>query len=108
MLTLIALVLALTVVPSPWGAVIIVAAVLVDVAETKVLLRWSQRRRPAVGIGGLIGRQAVTISRIAPSGQVKIDGEVWQAVSHAEIEPGEPVRVSAVDGLVLTVTRQVT
>ncbi len=108
MLTLIALVLALTVVPAPWGAVLIFAAVLVDVAETKLLLRWSQRRRPAVGIGGLIGRRAVAISRIAPSGQVKIDGEVWQAISQAEIDPGEPVLVSAVDGLVLTVTRQAT
>jgi membrane-bound serine protease (ClpP class) len=105
-LTLIALVLAVAVVPSPWGLILVVAAVFADVAETKLLLRWSRRRRPAVGVAGLIGRRAVAVSQIAPSGQVKVDGELWQAVSQTEIEPGESVLVRSVDGLVLTVTRE--
>jgi membrane-bound serine protease (ClpP class) len=63
--------------------------------------------RPSVtGEAAMVGRLAVARSALSPEGQVLIDGELWRAVSReGRIEAGEPVQVSAIDGLTLTVTR---
>ena len=104
-LTLAAVVLAFTVLPSPWNAVAIVTAAAVDVAETVVFVRWSKRRRAAVGVEALVGRRAVVVTALAPAGRVKLDGELWEAHCELRAEPGEEVVVRAVDGLVLDVGR---
>ena len=49
MLTIVAVVLALTVLPSPWGAIAVIVAAIIDVVETGVFVWWSKRRRPTVG-----------------------------------------------------------
>jgi len=36
---------------------------------------------------------------------VKVDGEIWEARSSADVLPGESVRVTAVDGLTLEVEK---
>ena len=59
MLTIAAVVLALTVLPRPWGVVAIVVAAAIDVGETAFFVRWSKRRRAAVGAETLVGRRAV-------------------------------------------------
>jgi membrane-bound serine protease (ClpP class) len=105
MLTIGAVLLALTVLPWPWGGVAVAGAAAIDVAETVFFLRWSKRRRVAVGVETLVGRRAVVIRPLVASGQVKLDGEVWEARSDAELEPGQEVVVRAVDGLVLEVER---
>lgn len=57
----------------------------------------------------LINRTGIVEERIEPgsSGYVKIDGDVWRAVSHDEqpIEPGERVRVVSMESIVVTVER---
>ena len=103
MLTLAAVVLALTVLPAPWGAVAIVGALAVDVAETAIFVRWSRRRRSAVGVEAMVGRRAVVVRALAPQGQVKLDGEVWEARGPIGLDPGQEVVVARVDGLVLEV-----
>ncbi len=103
MLTIVAVVLALTVLPSPWGAVAIVVAAAIDVGETAFFVRWSKRRRATVGAETLVGRRAVVVRALTPRGQVKLDGEVWEARSPAELLPGDEVVVVALDGLVLEV-----
>jgi membrane protein implicated in regulation of membrane protease activity len=103
MLTIVAVVLALTVIPSPWGWVAVIAAALVDVAETAFFVRWSKRRRSAVGLETLVGRRAVVVRALAPRGQVKLDGEVWEARAEYDLLPGDEVVVRSVDGLVLMV-----
>ena len=103
MLTIVAVVLALTVIPSPWGWVAVIAAALVDVAETAFFVRWSKRRRSAVGLETLVGRRAVVIRALSPRGQVKLDGEVWEACAEYDLLPGAEVVVRSVDGLVLMV-----
>jgi membrane-bound serine protease (ClpP class) len=102
-LTIVAVVLALTVLPSPWGLVAVVGAALIDVGETWFFVRWSKRRRAAVGVETLVGRTAVVVRALTPRGQVKVDGEVWEARSQYDFAPGEEVVVTAVDGLVLEV-----
>jgi membrane-bound serine protease (ClpP class) len=103
MLTIVAVVLALTVLPSPWGLVAVVGAALVDVGETWFFVRWSKRRRATVGVETLVGRTAVVVRALTPRGQVKVDGEVWEARAEYDLLPGDEVVVRAVDGLVLEV-----
>jgi membrane protein implicated in regulation of membrane protease activity len=43
------------------------------------------------------------VRALTPRGQVKLDGEVWEARGPAGIAPGEEVVVIAVEGLVLDV-----
>ncbi len=103
MLTIVAILLALTVLPSPWGIVAVVVGFAIDAAETTFFVRWSKRRRATVGLETLVGRSAVVVRALTPRGQVKLDGEVWEARGPAGIAPGEEVVVIAVEGLVLDV-----
>ncbi|HKY23780.1 MAG TPA: NfeD family protein [Gaiella sp.] len=103
MLTIVAIALALTVIPSPWGWVAVIVAGLIDIAETAFFVRWSKRRRASVGVETLVGRTAVVVRALTPRGQVKIDGEVWEARAGLDLLPGDEVVVAGVDGLVLEV-----
>ena len=62
MLTLIALLLALLVLPSPWSAIVVVCAAVVDVIETGTFVWWSRRRRrkttQSVGAETIVGGAA--------------------------------------------------
>lgn len=106
-LTLIALLLALLLLPSPWGWIAVVAAAVIDLVETGVFVWWSRRRRqatrPAVGLEDLVGRTGVAVSSIVPDGQVRVQGEIWSARSGMPLDRGDHVVVRAVDGLVLDV-----
>jgi membrane protein implicated in regulation of membrane protease activity len=102
-LTIVAVLLALTVLPSPWGVVAIVVGFGIDAAETAFFVRWSKRRRATVGVETLVGRNAVVVRQLTPRGQVKLDGEVWEARGPAGLVPGDEVVVMAIDGLVLEV-----
>jgi membrane protein implicated in regulation of membrane protease activity len=98
-----AILLAIFVLPAPWGLVLVVAGGLADVAESLVLVRWSKRRRVATGAEALVGRVAVVDSPLRPVGQVRIAGERWSARSEAGADPGDEVVVRAVEGLTLLV-----
>jgi membrane protein implicated in regulation of membrane protease activity len=103
MLTVAAIVLAFTVVPSPWGWIAVVGAATFDVVETAVLIRWSKRRRVAVGAETLVGRPGVVVRALMPRGQVRVDGELWDARAEHHLAPGDEVVVTSLDGLVLEV-----
>ena len=62
------------------------------------------RRRQMLGPSGLVGQFGTVRERLAPEGQILVQGEIWRAISEgAALEPGARVRVLAVDGLTLTV-----
>ncbi len=71
--------------------------------------------KPSVmGPESMVGRLAVARSALGPDGgpdgQVQVDGEIWRAIWRAVAEgdaipAGEQVRVTAVDGLTLKVSR---
>ena len=103
MAILVALLLAIFVLPSPWGAVTVAAAVVFDTAESLVLIHWSKRRRAAVGAEALIGKRAVAVDALTPEGQVKLDGELWRARCTGYAAPGTPLVVTGIDGLTLEV-----
>jgi membrane-bound serine protease (ClpP class) len=96
-----AILLAVFVVPSPWGVPLVAGAAAVEVAESLLLLRWSRRRRVRVGVEAMIGAEALVLE----DGWVRIAGERWRAAAHAPLRPGETVRVVAIDGLTLVVER---
>jgi membrane-bound serine protease (ClpP class) len=102
-LTIVAILLAITVLPSPWGWIAIVVAAVIDIAETTFFMWWSKRRHATVGVETLVGRRAVVVRSVSPRGQVKLDGEVWEARAEQELHPGDEVVVTGVDGLVLDV-----
>ena len=63
-------------------------------------------RPSATGAEGLVGKYAMVRERLAPEGQVLVAGEIWRAVADGEaLEPGAQVRIVAVDGLTLRVTK---
>jgi len=65
-----------------------------------------QRRRVETGTEGLIGKVAIAKTALAPKGTVLVDGELWKAViDNGEVEPGEEVTITKVEGLKLLVTQ---
>ncbi len=74
-----------------------------------LLLAWivfrALRRRPTTGREGLIGEKGKALSAIYGQGEVFVHGEIWKATSEEEIQEGDSVEVTLVDGLVLKVRR---
>jgi membrane-bound serine protease (ClpP class) len=100
---LIALVLAIFVLPAPWGVVAVGLAGVIEVAETVFFVKWSKRRRASVGVETLVGKRGVTVGELWPTGQVKVDGEIWQARCDGGCDPGTQVVVRSIEGLTLVV-----
>jgi membrane-bound serine protease (ClpP class) len=95
--------LALFVLPHPWGVVAVAGAATIEIAETALFLWWSQRRRASVGVESLEGARGVAVSDLWPEGQVKVRGEIWKARCRAGAQRGARIVVRRVDGLVLEV-----
>jgi membrane-bound serine protease (ClpP class) len=91
------------VLPSPWNVIGGVASVLVGVFEVAYFQRRVRRRKVQTGVERLVGATGEVTDRLAPSGQIRVLGELWQARSSSELPPGSRVRVVAVHGLVLEV-----
>jgi membrane protein implicated in regulation of membrane protease activity len=94
-----AILLAIFVLPSPWGIVAVIAGGVIDIGESLALLKWSKRRRSSVGVETLVGKRAVVLT---PT-QVRVQGEIWEARSKRPLTPGEEVLVDGVEGLTLVV-----
>jgi membrane-bound serine protease (ClpP class) len=65
----------------------------------------AQMKRAETGEAGMLHELGEAITAVGPGseGQVRTHGEIWRAVATEPIAPGSRVRVTAVDGLVLTV-----
>jgi membrane-bound serine protease (ClpP class) len=87
-----------------------VAALLVGFSVFAVgAVARSRRRKVVTGREGLVGELAEVRTRLDPSGLVHLESELWRArTSGRAVEPGERVRVLAIDGLYLTVAPEVT
>jgi membrane protein implicated in regulation of membrane protease activity len=89
--------------PWPWNLVGGLASGALGVAEAGYWHRRMRRQRVVTGVENLIGAIGEVTESCAPRGRVRLQGELWDARSHGEIRHGTPVRVVAVDGLVLEV-----
>jgi membrane protein implicated in regulation of membrane protease activity len=99
MLLLGGILLAVFVVPWPWGIATVIGGGVLDIAESVAFLKWSRRRRSTVGAEALVGRTAVVVTET----QVRVAGELWQARADRPLLRGEEVTVRAVEGLTLVV-----
>jgi membrane-bound serine protease (ClpP class) len=63
----------------------------------------AQGLRVETGRGGLVGKRAVAMGRLAPAGEVRISGELWNAISESDVEAGSEVVITGVEGLTLRV-----
>ena len=105
MLLLLAVLAALFWLPSPWGVVLVVAAALVEAAEVAFWIWWSRRGQPQVGSETLVGSVGLVTTALDPRGQVRVDGELWQARSDSLARPGDEVVIRSVEpDLTLVVT----
>lgn len=103
MLFVIALLLAIFVLPSPWGAIAVVVALVLDLVEVGVGIWYSKRRKAKVGVSALVGLTGVALDALGPDGQVRVNGEIWWARCEAGCDAGTPVVVRSVSGLTLEV-----
>jgi membrane-bound serine protease (ClpP class) len=93
----------LFVLPAPWGLVCVAGALSLEVLELLFWKRFLRRYRLQSGPETLIGAQAIVVTECAPDGRVRLRGELWKARSNGTAEVGERVRITAVEGLTLSV-----
>ncbi len=75
---------------------------LITVFLMTIALR-ARRNKVVTGAQGLVGEIGMAQTTLAPEGKVFVHGEIWNAISSAEVAAGQLVLVRAVDGLRLTV-----
>jgi membrane protein implicated in regulation of membrane protease activity len=89
--------------PYPWNLAGALASSLVGAVE---VLFWERRMRSKpvrTGHEALVGATGEAVAPLAPLGQVRVKGELWQAHSSTPIERGARVEVVAIDDLRLEV-----
>lgn len=82
---------------------VIGVGIAIEALEAAVMLWWSHRGRPAVGMDTLIGCDAIAVTGCRPQGRVRIGDETWDARCSAGCDPGTSVQVIAVQGMTLVV-----
>jgi len=89
--------------PSPWNLVGFLVAIPLWFVELLAWNRTVKHRRRAVGVQTLIGKDATVTEPCRPKGQVRLNGEIWEARCDAGADPGDTVRVVGRDDLTLVV-----
>ena len=88
---------------SPWNLIAFLVLLPVWVLELFGWNRTTKRYRKSVGADTLIGREAVVSVACRPVGQVRLDGEIWEARCDAGASVGDRVRVIGRERLTLVV-----
>jgi membrane protein implicated in regulation of membrane protease activity len=91
----------------PWPANLIVLClgVVGEIGEIVWGRRLAKRWRPRTGAEAMVGMEAEVATACRPRGQVRVHGELWEAICEEGADAGEIVRVTSVDGLKLIVNR---
>ena len=95
----------LAVLSSPWNLLGFAACLVLFVGELFAWYRTVRGRRVEVGAETLIGAKAKVVTPCRPDGQVRLDGELWDARCAGGADRGDTVRVVGRRGLTLTVER---
>ena len=103
MVFVLALLIALFFVPSPWNVIVILVGAVAEVGEVIWGRRLAQRWRPRTGAEAMIGETAQVVTECRPRGHVRVRGELWEAVANKGADPGDTVKIEAIDGLTLVV-----
>jgi membrane protein implicated in regulation of membrane protease activity len=106
LLLVLALIAAIFWLPAPWSYIAVIGAAIVEIAEVGVFIWYSKRRRATTGAEALPGLRGVVVEACRPVGQIRVDGELWQARCEEGADPGESVVVESLGpGLTLIVKR---
>jgi membrane-bound ClpP family serine protease len=97
--------LAIFVVPAPWGQLLVGGALLWEIAEKLFFVRYSKRMPPLIGREALIGLPVTAVSACLPEGWVKLRGERWKARCNEGAGVGDSLVVEAVDQITLVVAQ---
>jgi membrane-bound serine protease (ClpP class) len=103
MVLIAAILLAVFVLPFGWGVAAVAGAAALEVAEIFFWIWLSKRYSIQVGAETLVGARALVVTPCRPVGQVRVQGELWQARCPEGADPGETVRVVELEGLTLVV-----
>jgi membrane-bound serine protease (ClpP class) len=91
----------------PWLLALLVIILAVFLYFVVLWVVRAHRKKAAAGQEELIGNTAIVDVALNPKGVVFIEGERWNAVvDKGQVEPGEEVVITKVEGLKLTVTRK--
>jgi membrane-bound serine protease (ClpP class) len=100
---LVAALVSLLFLPSPWGYVAVVVAAAFEVGEVFFWIRFLRRYRVTTGAEGLVGERGEVVEACDPTGRVRVRGELWNARCEEPLGEGRLVRVTGVDGLTLRI-----
>jgi membrane protein implicated in regulation of membrane protease activity len=91
--------------PWPWKGLVVLGGLAIEAAELTWGFRLARRWRPQTGAEAMVGKTAKVVSPCRPKGQVRVAGELWEAVCEEGADPGETVTIERVEDLTLAVTR---
>jgi len=88
----------------PLLAAVVTAAAAILVWTLRIFNRI--RHQAAVsGVESIVGHTGESVDSFERTGMIKVDGELWQAVSDTPLASGDKVRIEEVNGLELVVTK---
>lgn len=81
--------------------------ILLVIFTRPLVVKLIKTNETASNVKALVGQKGISIDKIVPLhyGQVKLNGEIWTAVSSEEIEAGTLVEVAAIEGVKLIVQK---
>ena len=87
-----------------WGLILIVVVFLIYEIVTFRLGRRALERKPAIWSGAIVGHCGKATTPLTPDGYVKIEGELWRALSSdTNINKGDDIVVVEMNRLTLRV-----
>ena len=105
MALILAILLAVFFAPWPWNLLVVLAGLAIEMVELTWGLRLARRWRPQTGAEAMIGQTAEVVAPCRPNGQVRVQGELWEARCPEGAGIGDSVRIEAIEGLTLVVRR---
>ena len=87
-----------------WGVILLALALVVQSVVSYRLSHQALAKKPVVAPGNIIGSHGKAVTVLTPEGYVQVQGELWQAQTACQLEPGEEVIVTGMNLLKLLVT----
>lgn len=89
-----------------WWVIASTTAMSVGILSVMLAVAMEAQRRPATtGVEELLSAEGEVIEWSGGTGEIRVTGEIWKAVTQNQIilQKGDKVRIVAVDGLILTI-----
>ena len=88
---------------APWRWLILIPAVLIDILDIAVWLRW-RKRKAITGEESLVGAKGRIVSIEKPgTATINARGQLWSGEVGPDVQVGDEVVVTGIDGLRLKV-----